>query len=308
MTVQDPRKKSLNSVDLTRCHVNYSPPIVFLFGGPTGASPPNSVRGHLYDYLNVKKPAVFDCLVMPENFPDWLHDSVYPDLLTFEEDLAQISTLVIIALESPGSIAELGAFSVNNGLKNKILIFLSEHHHSQESFITLGPLRQLDDQNVYAFPYQHNNIAATLTPHLPAIADAIELAINDSKKTRQFDPQSDGHVALLIYELARLFHALTLSEIREFLDAMDASRNRTVTKRLLFLLLKLDLIGKRRYLNVDYYFAKKIDQRVQFTVQKGAPPFDSLAVSLGASQYYGGTDKEKNRHRLIALIGSGGPQ
>jgi len=245
---------------------------------------------------------------MPENFPDWLNDSVYPDLLTFEEDLAQTSTLVIIAVESPGSIAELGAFSVNDDLKNKIVILMSEHHHNQRSFITLGPVRQLKDLNVYAFPYDPQDVVSTIGPHLPAVADAIEEAIENSDKSQKFSPKRDGHVALLIYELIRIFHVLKIEEIRTYLKILSAPRKRMVVHRLLFLLQKLGLVQKQRYLNLEYYFTEKTEQRIQFTVSAGAAPFDPLAASLGTGDFYRQSGKESNRRKVIKIIGSEGDQ
>ncbi len=306
MTDKDPREEYLRSVELTRSRIQYSPPIVFLFGGSTEGNPPQSVRGQLYNYLLVNKPSVFSCLVMPENFPDWLNDSVYPDLLTFEEDLAQTSTLVIIAVESPGSIAELGAFSVNDDLKNKVVILMSDHHHDQKSFITLGPVRQLKELNVYTFPYDPLNAVATINPHLPAVANALEEAIENSDKSQLFSNKRDGHVALLIYELVRIFHVLKIEEIRGYLKLLAAPRKRKVVQRLLFLLQKLDLVKKRRYLNLDYYFTEKTEQRLQFTVSAGAAPFDPLAASLGTSDFYRQSAKETNRGKVIEIIGNDG--
>ena len=306
MTSKDPRPDYLRNVELSRSKVQFSPPIVFLFGGTTAGQPPNSVRGQLYNFLLANKPQVFPYLVMPENFPDWLNDSVYPDLLTFEEDLAQTSTLVVIALESPGSIAELGAFSVNSDLKHKVVILMSEHHHNQDSFIKLGPVRQLRKPNVYAIPFEPDNVAGTVGQHLPAIADAIEESLEKCEKSQSFSTRRDGHIALLVYELVRIFGALKIEEIRDYLEVLSAPRKRKVVKRLLFLLQKLELIEVRRYLNLDYYFTRKTEQRVQFTVATGAPMFDFLSASLGTKDYYQRADNEVNRRRVIDLVADEG--
>lgn len=76
-----------------------------------------TVRALLYDHLSVKHSQLFSSLVLVEEFKDWLHDSIYPDLLTFESDLAETASLVVISLESPGALAELGSFSVNEKIK-----------------------------------------------------------------------------------------------------------------------------------------------------------------------------------------------
>lgn len=66
------------------------------------------------------------------------------DLLTFEEILLEISTAVIIILESWGSACELGAFSYVNSNIDKLLVINDIKHKESQSFINDGPLRKID--------------------------------------------------------------------------------------------------------------------------------------------------------------------
>jgi hypothetical protein len=299
--VSDPREGYLSLISLEKSHINLSPPIVFLFGGAIEDSP-KSVRGILYNHILVKDSSLFNCLVIPEDFKDWLHDSVYPDLLSFESDLAQTSSLIIIALESPGSIAELGSFSVNSALKDKIIIIISEHHHSQSSFITLGPLRQLPEVNVYSYPYNHKSIDDSLNDYLDDIVDSINENLSSIDKTERFDTGSNGHVALLIYELLLLFKALKFSEILSYLMLLNCERNKTITKRLLFLLSKLSLIDKKRIGNVDYYLPLRSERRINFSSKDKSKLFDRNSAIIGTAQYYASSQKEKMRRRAIEKL------
>lgn len=303
MGVTDPREGYLSLISLEKSHINLSPPIVFLFGGAI-EDPPKSVRGILYNHILVKDSSLFNCLVIPEDFKDWLHDSVYPDLLSFESDLAQTSSLIIIALESPGSIAELGSFSVNDALKDKIIIIISEHHHSQASFITLGPLRQLPEINVYSYPYDHTSISASLNDYLDDIVENINSNLSSIGKTEQFDKECNGHVALLIYDLLLMFKALKLGEILEYLKLLSCERNQTLTKRLLFLLSKLSLVEKKRIGNIDYFIPLKTEQRIHFSSKDKSKLFDRSSTIIGAAQYYASSPKEKMRRRAIEQMGA----
>ena len=298
MGVTDPREGYLSLISLEKSHINLSPPIVFLFGGAI-EHPPKSVRGILYNHILVKDSSLSNYLVIPEDFKDWLHDSVYPDLLSFESDLAQTSSLIIIALESPGSIAELGSFSVNDALKDKIIIIISEYHHTQASFITLGPLRQLPEVNVYSYPYDHTSICTSLDVYLDDIVENINSNLKSIRKTEQFDKENNGHVALLIYDLLLIFKALKLGEILEYLKLLSCKRSQTVTKRLLFLLSKLALVEKKRIGNVDYFIPLKTEQRVDFSSKDKSKLFDRNSAIIGAAQYYTSEPKEKMRKRII---------
>ena len=48
-----------------------------------------------------------------------------PDLMSFEDDIANISTLVVICLESAGSLVELGLFVNRKSLAQKLHVV---HH------------------------------------------------------------------------------------------------------------------------------------------------------------------------------------
>lgn len=252
----------------------------------------------------VKDRSLSDCLVIPEDFKDWLHDSVYPDLLTFESDLAQTSTLIIIALESPGSIAELGSFSVNNGLKDKIITIISQHHHSQQSFITLGPLRQIPEVNVYSYPYDHNSVTDSLDHYLSDIVNDINEHLSSIRKTEKFNKESNGHVALLIYDLLLIFKALKFGEILEYLRLLACERNQTITKRLLFLLKKLSLVSTKRIGNVDYFIALKTEHRINFSSKDKSKLFNRDSTIIGTAQYYTESNRERMRKRAFEQSGA----
>jgi len=304
MDVKDPRGQYLSLISIDDSHVLLSPPIVFLFGGSM-EDPASTVRRALYDHILAKHPTLSGSLVMPEEFKDWLHDAVYPDLLTFESDLAQTSSLVIIALESPGSIAELGCFAANSSLRRKTLIIMSEHHHNQQSFIKLGPLRQLDDANVYSYPYCHKEPVKTIGGYLDDIVDGIEVYLEKGNKTEAFNVESTGHIALLIFEMLSLYQALILKEIKEFLSILGCNIDQKEIKRLLFLLDKLSLIKKERIGNRDYYLPARQESRVSFSSKFKEKLFDKNAAMMGAAQYYAYNPEERIRRKVISRARGG---
>jgi len=258
-----------------------------------------SIREILYNHILMKHSSLSRHLVMPEEFKDWLHDSVYPDLVTFESDLAQTSSLVIIALESPGAIAELGSFSVNDTLKHKVFIIISEHHHNQQSFITLGPLRQLPEENVLAYPYNHILVGDTFNEYLDDVVHNINENLGSLKKTEKFDANNNGHVAHLIFELVLIFKALKLTEIKNYLEKLSINYNQAQIRRLLFLLEKLAMLTKERLGNIDYYVPLQAQSRIDISSKDKDKRFDRNAVVIGTSQYYALSELESMRRKVI---------
>lgn len=305
MEVSDPRKRYLSLISLDKSNVILSPPIIFLFGGKID-DPPLTVRGILYKHILIRHTSLSNNLIIPEDFKDWLHDSVYPDLLLFESDLAQTSSLIIIALESPGAIAELGSFSVNSDLKNKVVVIISEHHHSQDSFIRLGPLRQIPESNIYSYPYDHTKIGTSLDDYLDDIVDSIKINITNLNKTEKFNKPNNGHVALLIYELVSMFKALKISEIQEYLLLLDIQRKENELKRLLFLLDKLSLVVKKRRGNIDYFLPKSKQQRINFSSRDTIKLFDRSSALIGTAEFYASSSKERMRKLVIDEHAIGG--
>lgn len=73
----------------------------------------------------------------------WTHISKLQDLnaLQMEDRLGQISDAVIVLVESPGTFAELGAFSISPELRRKLLPIVDKQYELEPSFINSGPIR-----------------------------------------------------------------------------------------------------------------------------------------------------------------------
>src|SRR5690606_21262580 len=70
--------------------------------------------------------------------------------LEMENQLADLADAVIIIVESPGTFAELGAFSSNPSLRKKMLPILShEYKNIKDSFIATGPVQWIDKDSLF---------------------------------------------------------------------------------------------------------------------------------------------------------------
>ncbi|WP_339811262.1 retron St85 family effector protein [uncultured Imperialibacter sp.] len=71
------------------------------------------------------------------------------DLMSLEGELATYSDCILILLESPGTFAELGAFSHNDELVKKILAVNKLEFVGEDSFINLGPLKKIERKSKF---------------------------------------------------------------------------------------------------------------------------------------------------------------
>lgn len=299
MEINDPRESLLSLISIENSHVKLRPPKILLFGGDMSDQGNKTVRALLYDHLSVKHSQLFSSLVLVEEFKDWLHDSIYPDLLTFESDLAETASLVVISLESPGALAELGSFSVNEKIKEKIVIIICDDHHNQDSYIKLGPLRQLKDENILSYPYKYNDLENSLKEHLDDITDSLSNILDEVNKTEKFNLTNKGHIAFLIYDLILTYKALINKEIKLYLKSLNVDVAPEEVSRLLFLLEKLELIEKRRMGNREYYLVIDNNHRIVFSNKKNDDKFDRNSAIIAAAQYYKSSKKEKIRMKVL---------
>lgn len=70
--------------------------------------------------------------------------------LELERRLARLSDVVIILVESPGTFAELGAFSIADDLRSKLLPVLDARYKQELSFLNTGPVRWVNADSRFA--------------------------------------------------------------------------------------------------------------------------------------------------------------
>ena len=93
-------------------------------------------------------------------YPEDLFDDLLSEKLGHSYNLLELENLlakgvhaVVIMLEGAGAIAELGAFCNHLDLSKKLIVIVNEQHRHDRSFIMLGPVRQLrqNDKNSVVF-------------------------------------------------------------------------------------------------------------------------------------------------------------
>jgi hypothetical protein len=146
------------------------------------------------------------------------------DALQMEEDLAKLADLIIVIVESAGTLTELGAFSLSPSLRQKLLPIVDVTYQHDSSFITNGPLRWIDAESVF-----RPTIYTTLTMVLSSI-DQIEERISRIPESRSIKisdlSTSPKHLLFFIYDLIAVIQPASLG----LAVAMGLLRAITVTE------------------------------------------------------------------------------
>lgn len=128
-------------------NLHYSlPKIVFICGGDEKY---HSSRTLIEEYFIRKLPKYLT--FRAENVWNIIQSRIKEtNALELEEWLADFSDSVIILVESFGTAAELGAFSLNQKLRKKLLPILDYRYMKDPSFINTGPIKWINSESKYS--------------------------------------------------------------------------------------------------------------------------------------------------------------
>lgn len=278
--------------------------IYFLCGGPIDVreARPTSLRDAIYRSLASDR-AIEERIRLAEHYKDWSADGVYADLIEFERHLAELSSVIVLVLESPGAIAELGLFASSQQFSEKLLLFVASSHYGDTSFIRLGPVKYLEE--VYKNPAHYDawlkdagagrlvfdaEFADTLADDF---RNAVSSRLNKPSHEHAFDRGNWLHRSLLTCELVNLMSALTVGEIRGFLKDFGIELSQAALRQKLFLLVKIGLLKIEPSGDQRFYVSN--DAREFVSVPTDERVFDKDRFRTDVISYYTAHDKKRFR-------------
>lgn len=232
------------AIDLNRSTVINGPKKVTIFGGKTSnTGGPPTQRGIFLLFAS----KLSDSFVVPETIKSWNHFGTYKDLLSFEEDICSIVDGVLVFLESPGAIAELGCLVKNPEIARKLLVVVNNEHY-EESFIRHGMLKYLDEafKEVNVISSQNGSLGAE---EIEYITSEIQRRMNDVFKTEQFRIGHLRHEVFLLVDFIELIQVARISDIQHFFEALELGYSKTRLEQIIFSLKNVGLIHERQILN-----------------------------------------------------------
>jgi hypothetical protein len=187
-----------NDQDLDRLRVVRPSKVIFLCGGAIDSNikaKPHNLRDYLTRYRPMRTP---HAVVKAEAAIQVYRDSGYHDLITLEEDLAKIASIVLVIAESPGSLAELGAFASSEHIKPILRVVIQETNYKAESFVRFGPIQRIKNDRrdyigVYPWRYLGNGrlVISSVSRHASAISKFINNHASSIPQSKTFADSED---------------------------------------------------------------------------------------------------------------------
>jgi hypothetical protein len=191
---------------------------VFLCGGAN-----SSRRERLRSYLLKHVPNLLGVFYAERV---WEHLTAHASLMSaleMEAELAKLADIVIVIVESPGTFAELGAFSLSNELRAKMLPIVDSEYKGQESFIVTGPLRWIDKDSLF-----RPSVYVKLDTVLECVAEVEErLSRIPRSKSAKIQNLADSrrHLLFFLCDLVAVTYPVTLPMLEFYVNRIVTMAN-----------------------------------------------------------------------------------
>ncbi|PZM13036.1 hypothetical protein CPY51_16095 [Rhizobium tubonense] len=159
-------------------------------------------------------------IVLAEAANQLYRDTEYNDLISFEEDIAVIASVVLLIAESAGSLAELGAFATSDQIRPSTCVILKTEHYEAESFVRFGPVQKIfkeDERRIAAFPWRNNKhgeiIKSSIQGHFSAIKKFVNSQISQNPEQFLFRNSENFQIFGIILWIIHLSKAISVTEI-----------------------------------------------------------------------------------------------
>ncbi len=238
--------------------------------------------------MQAQKPALAKSVILAEQVSSWFkrdqfgRDQPFSDLLELERYLVHLAGMTVLFVESPGSIAELGAFAALDDLRPKTLAVLNEFFGISGSFIADGLLtkikRDSPDQVLYynwaPDDLDSQTAAEVFCEMFDDLVAVLELRDSNRHQTEKLDPGSLGHTLLLVADLVRMGLVVERAQLAKCLNILGCEAAAKDLERHLAILECTGLITERRRRSGTYFIRREPVPFVQYGFKGDGKPKD----------------------------------
>lgn len=286
---------------MSTVRVHSPTPLLFLCGGPIdmAAVKPPSLREAFTRVLH-QRPFKKYTMLLAEQLNAFFPKGNYQDILTFEAHIAQISELIVLFSESFGSAAELGAFSMVPDIAHRLLVVIDDDHYNANSFISLGPIRSLENKFQSSVCVLHRkdigieNIRRVEDVKIDVLAaqmqGAIEAREATSKEHTTFDSMRPGHIIKFMVGLIQYYGSLTIDEIETYLYCAGISTDVETIKNYLLCAEFADWVMQDKRGIKTYFSALDRNKALQFESRKDQEKLDKIRWQAAVMKHWKETD------------------
>lgn len=237
-------------------------------------------REHLQEYKVLFPETALKNVVGDEQFS-------YNPLYEFEGLIANISACLLIFPESPGSIAELGMFSMVESIAKKTLVCLNRDHTEHDSFILTGPVdlidRDSDFKKFLEIDYRQ--------PDFPRIAARIRDRATGVKRKRalnivEWDKTEDFTKFVIVHWLVDMARIVDIDCLKFLMDGLfDAHPDQKFLESACSILLGS---GDFCFVDVESGLFRKSNFSNSFIRPKAKKEQCEIELRFDISNFYGG--------------------
>ena len=273
-----------NDIHIEKLRVSRPSKVVFLCGGVISTAKPSHFLS-LRDYVHWSlegRGLIHGSVILAEKANQIYRDTSYHDLISFEEDIAKIASIILVIAESPGSLAELGAFASNQYIRPKLRLILKQEYATAESFIRFGPVQRIKVDNdgfVGFYPWRTNKagnlILRSASPHKKELLKFINGHIAAAHRS---DSMSTDDVALkffIIYWIVYISYAITFQSIVDIINLIDMSWSDKEIRNIMFCFQLVGWVRIESYSGKDYFYTPFDKDPFDYAFNDGVADTDS---------------------------------
>ena len=243
----------------------------------------DSLRHYLLRHRKIE-PRLKAEVILAEEANQLYRDTNYRDLITFEEDIARISAMVLLIAESAGSLAELGAFAASDTIRQSLAILMQAQYERAESFVRHGPvakIREEDEGRVAFYPWALNGkgrvIRSSVKHHVSNVVKFINARLDKVPQEELFRGNSGLQKFLSLYWILNLSQALATSELHSYATSLGIETDLKDVKNKLFCMKMAGWVDTYAYSNKTYWYTlRSQDPFARYSFKDGVQERDTV--------------------------------
>lgn len=201
-------------------------------------------------------------LVLAEKAVQLYRDTDYGDLISFEEDIARIAAVVLVIAESPGSLAELGAFTANDAIRRVLRVVIQQKFETQESFVRFGPIervRKAKRDNLGVYPWRVRSsgklIISSARPHISEIKKFINEHVEATPTSTMYSQLDEASLFYVVYWIIYLCLAVEIKNLCKYVQSIIPTVTEEEINNKVYCMKIAGWIERIAYSKNDYVYA-----------------------------------------------------
>ncbi len=279
----------LSKVDFERSKIIQPRKLVFVCGGKASgnSTAATSMREVLLAESNKagKHGQLGDAkVILAETAVDYLSESNFTNLLDLECYIAAVVHAVVLIVESPGSICELGAFVMTPEIREKLIIVMQSKYMHRSSFVTSGAIKFFKEKKIGAMVLGYDwtiddgtriitvrdSVVGDMLTSLPVEMDAV----HKMHAKEKFKNELDGHLIFLTLAFCHIIRAAKISDIKRCFVFAEIEVSEKRIRQFVDVLVICELIKPISQGKLTFYVAVIEQSPLEIAFRKGTKKAD----------------------------------